>query len=133
MTKDTSQAETFTGQMTWPCTCGHPKSDHYFGDRLGADGRAHTWCGTPDDCQDFHPAPPGMTKDTSREAAVAALTAEELVTVFTAHRIGAISYEGDSWFAADAGYEYDSAELTMNAAGAILARLSRRLTEGSGP
>ena len=59
------------------------------------------------------------------------LTPDELVTVFRAHRIGAISYEGDSWYAADAGYDYDPAEATMREAGDILARLARAaLLEG---
>lgn len=57
--------ETFTGQGTWPCVCGHPKSDHYFGDMLGNDGRMHTWCQrngidhwVEDKCLDFTPTPP---------------------------------------------------------------------------
>lgn len=55
------------------------------------------------------------------------LTADELATVFRAHQIGAISHDGDSWFAAEAGYDYDPAEATMREAGAILARLTRAL------
>ena len=54
-----------------------------------------------------------------------ALTLDELATVFRAHAIGSISYEGDSWYAADAGYDYDPAEATMREAGDILARLTR--------
>lgn len=52
----------FTGQMDWPCKCGHPKSDHYFGDALGADRRMHTWCQRRLEhetyaCIDFTPTP----------------------------------------------------------------------------
>lgn len=53
------------------------------------------------------------------------LTAEELVILFKAHQIGAISHDGDGWYAKDAGYDYDEAEATMQAAGEILARLAR--------
>jgi hypothetical protein len=59
------------------------------------------------------------------------LTPAELATVFRAHRIGSISYNGDSWFAADAGYDYDDAEATMQAAGVILARLARAALEAT--
>ena len=53
---DAANAKVFHGQMTWPCLCGDPKSAHYFGDRLGADGRMHTWCQRCGSCTDFRPA-----------------------------------------------------------------------------
>ena len=49
------EPEKFTGQMTWPCTCGHPKSDHYFGDGLDANGQPHTSCQRRDGCNRFTP------------------------------------------------------------------------------
>lgn len=61
LTGDSAEGrERFIGQDTWPCVCGHPKSDHYFGDALGRDGRMHTWCqrcrqGIDSGCIDFRP------------------------------------------------------------------------------
>jgi hypothetical protein len=52
----------------------------------------------------------------------------DLATIREAMAIGQVSYDGDSWFAADAGYGYDEAEATMNKARAILARLSVPVT-----
>jgi hypothetical protein len=34
----------FAGQMDWPCTCGHAKQDHHFGDQPGGDGSYRPWC-----------------------------------------------------------------------------------------
>lgn len=53
---DAEPPAVFRGQMDWPCLCGHPKADHYFGDALGDDGKAHTWCQRePRECRDFRP------------------------------------------------------------------------------
>lgn len=53
------------------------------------------------------------------------LTADEWATLREAFAIGVVSYVGDPWFAADAGYGYDEAEATINAAREIFdARLS---------
>ena len=51
------------------------------------------------------------------------VTEASLATLRTALAIGRISYEGDAWFAADAGYDYDDAEQTLAEAAAILAQL----------
>lgn len=52
----TTEEEQFTGQDSWPCVCGHVKREHYFGDRLGSDGRMHTWCQMDGQhCSDFQP------------------------------------------------------------------------------
>lgn len=64
---DPEPARVFVGQMDWPCLCGHPKSDHYFGDRLAADGRMHTWCQRElDTCLDFRPSPDPEPVEESR-------------------------------------------------------------------
>lgn len=39
-------------------------------------------------------------------------------------RVGFISWDGDGWYAADAGFSYEDAEAAFKAAGAVLTRLS---------
>ena len=51
------------------------------------------------------------------------LTAEDIALLRRAHTIGAISYNGDPWYAKDEGYDYDDAEKTMAEAGRLLAAL----------
>ena len=46
----------FTGQMDWPCVCGHAKAAHHFGDKPARDGSFGTWCQMdPDHCYRFTP------------------------------------------------------------------------------
>jgi hypothetical protein len=59
-----AEPERFTGQDSWMCVCGHPKSDHYFGDKPAPDGGYGAWCQlnaidhwTEFRCMAFTPAP----------------------------------------------------------------------------
>jgi len=72
---------------------------------------------------------------TAAEALQAALAAEGVVLVnrrtlailSEAIVIGSISYEGDSWYAAHAGFDYDAAEATMQEARELVAALLAEL------
>lgn len=57
------------------------------------------------------------------------VSAQDLAILREALAIGHISWDGDGWYAKDAGYEYDAAERTLNEASAILQALASRLTE----
>jgi hypothetical protein len=58
--------EQFTGQMSWPCTCRHPKGEHYFGDALDSNGQMHTSCQSRDGCHHFTPAEPAPEQEAER-------------------------------------------------------------------
>lgn len=61
------------------------------------------------------------------------LSLADAAVIIKALTIGRISWDGDGWFAADAGYGYDEAEQTLDAASAVLRSWHAALPPEAGP
>lgn len=61
------------------------------------------------------------------------LSFTDAATIIKALTIGRISWDGDGWFAADAGYDYYEAEQTLDAASAVLRSWRDGLPPEAGP